>query len=222
MSAALINLLIWVLAPMVIGGVCLFTRRDSGRAILVLSLISLAMGGFDYVVFVLEAYGTIPIIAPSPNYAFIDAVRVICYSIAAYVSVAAVALALYRAAQAKRLGWITGILLVAIISLVSAGIANDPLQFFSRQRYIYLDSLIFAAIGHLAALITLSYALATRRDTALAAPMSMPTPMMYPPMMYPPTCVPPAPYGYPASYAPPPPVVLPAPQPQPPTMTTPS
>lgn len=185
-----------------------------GRAILVFSLISLALGGFDFIVFFLEVAGAIPINSPSPDYAIIDGMRTICYEIAYYVGIAAVAFALYRAAQARQHSWMTGILLVVIVSLVLAGISNDPLQFFSRQRYIYLDVLIFAAIGHLSSFITMIYALATRpRNNPIIVP---PAPSLYQPMMYPP----PAPYGPPVSYAPPPPVVLPAPQP--PTMTTPS
>ncbi|HLZ22069.1 MAG TPA: hypothetical protein VKQ30_08100 [Ktedonobacterales bacterium] len=219
MSFALILVLTYVLVPLFIGFVCLLARRDSGRAILIFSVSAIALSGIDVGVYFLEVWRIIPDIRPSPDYSLIDSFRAVCEGLGKYVGIAAWAFALFRTARSGRLGWMTAILVVAMISLVLTGIATDPYQFFSRRGYTGVDAVLLVAGSRLATVATLIYALVTRRDTVPAAPM----PMMYPPMMYPPMMfAPPAPYGQPVSYAPPPPVVLPAPQPQPPTMTTPS
>lgn len=222
MSGGLIYVLIWVLSPLAIATACLLTRSDNRRTIPMLSIAALVLGGFDFIVSFFEVMRVIPYIMPTPNYSFIDTFRFIFHGIGVYAGIAATVFALFRTAQSGKLGWMTAILIVVMVSLVSAGISGDPYLYFSRPRYTSIDALLFAVGGYLASFVTLIYALATRRDTAPTIPVPMP--MMYPPMMYPPMMYPPlpTPYGPPVAYAPPPPVVLPVPQPQPPTMTTPS
>src|SRR5579872_6207555 len=229
MPYAVLEALLAVLIPIAIGLICLFARRESWTVIVVLSATGLTLEALNLFMYLLEIVRIVPFTSSSLNYSLYDSARSIFSNIAFYAGFAAWVLSLYRAVQRGRLWWMAVVGVAAMVSLICRAMESEPYYFFSRLTYNGGIALLLVMGAHLVSAITLIYALATRRDTAPAAPMPiMYPPMMYPPMMYPPMIYPPmmypppAPYGPPVSYAPPPPVVLPAPQPQPPTMTTPT
>lgn len=215
MNPGLLNVIVYVLVPVVIALICLLTRRDGRLTILVLSLAALSLSGFDFVVYALEVLRVIPTTSTSVAYSALDAVRAGCDGLGVYAGIAAWMYSLFRMAQSARIGWMNVLIFFTMLSLVSAAIEDEPLYFFTRLNYTRGDAIALAFGVRLVFIVTLIYALATRpRTVPVIVP---PAPSLYQPMYPQPT-----PYNMPVSYAPPPPVVLPAPQPQPPTMTTPS
>lgn len=218
MPYPVLEALLAVLIPIAIGMICLFARRESWTAIVVLSATCLSLEALNLCMYLLEVVRIVPFSSSGLNYSLYDSARGVFSGVATYLGIAAWILTLYRAVQRGRLWWMAVVGVAAMVSLICRAMESEPYYFFSRLTYNGGIALLLVMGVHLVSAITLTYALATRRDTAPVAPMIYP-PMMYPSMMYPP----PAPYGYPTSYAPPPPpVVLPAPQPQPPTLTTPT
>lgn len=160
MTLVMVQLIERALTPVCIAVVLLLTWRDGRRILVALSALALGLECVNLVIYFLQVARILPF-ATSTHLPLADVMRALVSGIAVYAAIAAWALGLALAAQARQFVWLSVILAAAIISMASRTLSENPLA-FSRQGFSITVDFLLVLAGILVAVITLIYGLRVR------------------------------------------------------------
>ncbi len=161
MAVAMAYVTFFAIIPIVITSLLFDSRKAMWRAIVLLSIISLAAEIVNVGLGILQISPGIPT-TPSAIITSGDGVRLFVSGLAEYLGATAWVLCILVVAQQRRMTWASFLTVVAAISLVSLYVVDHPYSFFSPSGYGRGHEYLLLFLAHVITIITLLFGLLSR------------------------------------------------------------